>query len=499
VAHYVSNTIEYIDQKSTMRLIRSLSSSSASCRRHIAVAMSGGVDSSVAAYLLSQRPQANNEANDDTILGIHMSNWDYQNDDTASQGTCWESEWKDAKAVADRLQIPIVHTSFEADYWNDVFEPYCRQLSRSITPNPDVDCNRYIKFGVLKEYLRKRFRIDTLATGHYARLWDASSNDNNSTMPLYLQKALDEDPFLGELVFSKQYQNPPIVLMAARDASKDQSYFLSGVRGDAFRNVLFPLGDLHKTNNNYDGDEDNKKNLSVRDIAKEAQLPTAGKRDSMGICFVGKRKHADFVNEYISFEGNATAINRQGQYANPVGTCINIEDGTVVTTFDPMKQPSLLYATIGQGAKISGASQKWFVVDKPDPTTLLVCPGTHHPSLYADRLFVKDMNWIAGCEPPTLPLRAQCRIRHLQPLVNCEIRRVKEGSTSSSLSYEIILERPLRGIAPGQIVGLYYKDLVCLGGGAISKRGPTYLEMEKDLPELLHPSGQNDILVTQQQ
>ena len=127
-----------------------------------------------------------------------------------------------------------------------------------------------------------------------------------------------------------------------------------------------------------------------------------------------------------------------------------------------------------------------------------MCPGTHHPALYSDRLIVQDMNWIAGVPPP-LPLRnAQCRIRHLQPLVDCEIHSIENvgGSSSSSTTsggYEIRLERPLRGIAPGQVCGIYYHDgLVCLGGGAISERGQTYWELQRELPNLLHPAGHND-------
>ena len=469
-----------------MSLIRSLSSACASSSRHrIAVAMSGGVDSSVAAHLLSQQDGI---SSDTMILGIHMSNWDYHGDDDESSENkkCWEQDWKDAKNVAQHLQIPIVHTSFEAEYWNDVFEPYCQQLAKSITPNPDVDCNRYIKFGVLKEYIRKRFQIDTLATGHYARVcWDVTNNspyESNDRMPLYLQQALEEDSSLSQLL---DFSQP--ILMAARDASKDQSYFLTGVRGEALRNVLFPLGDLYKQpprdNNNEEAYQSPQASLSVREIAEQAQLPTAQKRDSMGICFVGKRKHGSFVNEYIPQASIATKQQK--------GKCVNVEDGSIVTTFDPSKHVSLLYATIGQGAKISGASQKWFVVDKPDPMTVLICPGTHHPALYADRLYVQTMNWIAGHPPPSLPLRAQCRIRHLQPLVDCEIRAAPYNN-----GFEIVLQQPLRGIAPGQVCGIYYNDLICLGGGAISQRGPTYLDMQKDLPAALHPSGHNDVLAT---
>jgi tRNA U34 2-thiouridine synthase MnmA/TrmU len=485
-----------------MLLRRSLSSSTS--RRRIAVAMSGGVDSSVAAHLLQQ--QYTNNDKDHELLGIHMSNWDYRGDDDDVGSKCWEQDWKDAKAVAQHLDMPIVHTSFEAEYWNDVFEPYCQQLSKSVTPNPDVDCNRYIKFGVLKDYLQTRYQIDTLATGHYARVWDptttttTTTTDNNHKMPEYLQEALDQDPSMADLMDPTQP-----TLLAARDAQKDQSYFLTGVQGGALRNVLFPLGDLLKQTPTLTtpADGTNHQNRTVRQIAVDAQLPTAHKRDSMGICFVGKRKHATFIQEYVDVDSdvdhsestsNSTSRPKKQQEE---GRCINVEDGSIVATFCPRTQPTLVYATIGQGAKIPGEAQKWFVVDKPDPWTVLICPGTHHPALYADSLVVDDidMNWIAGHPPPEqlFPLNAQCRIRHLQPLVECEIRKRLPDGYGGSGGYEIILQQPLRGIAPGQVCGIYVNDLLCLGGGAISKRGPTYLELQKALPAHLHPAGHNDL------
>lgn len=443
--------------------MRSLSTSTA--RRRIAVAMSGGVDSSVAAHLLSITNQK------EDILGIHMSNWDYHgDDDTSKEQKCWEQDWKDAKAVAKHLDIPIVHTSFEAEYWNSVFDPYITNLSQSITPNPDVDCNRYIKFGVLKDFIQQRFDIDTLATGHYARLFDPTKKLER---PEYFEKFLDENPHMADIL---DFTQP--VLMAARDRSKDQSYFLSGVTADSFRNIMFPLGDflkIHPKDLKNDDDDSNKQ--TVREIATMAKLPTATKRDSMGICFIGKRRHADFINEYMPSQST-----RHVQ-----GKCINVDDGSIVTTFDPSKDISLVYATIGQGAKISGAAQKWFVVDKANPETIIVCAGTHHPALYSDSFIVRDMNWIQG-SPPPLPLKAQCRIRHLQPLVDCEIRPLPDG-----LAYEVVLERPFRGIAPGQVCGVYLNGLVCIGGGAITERGSTYLELNKDLPSTLHPAGHNDV------
>jgi tRNA-specific 2-thiouridylase len=302
-------------------------------------------------------------------------------------------------------------------------------------------------------------------------------------MPEYLAQALQQDneddsSIMSNLLFHSK--NP--VLLAARDLSKDQSYFLTGVSGEALRNVLFPLGDYLKSKKNGDDNDDK----TVREVALEAQLPTAHKRDSMGICFVGKRKHGSFVDEFIE----------KAPTNQPPLQCINVETGEAVATFDEPNL-SLVYATIGQGAKLSGAAQKWFVVDKPHPRTVVICSGTHHPALYADRLYVQDMNWIVG-PPPKLPFRAQCRIRHLQPLVDCEIRP-HQDSNSSNHGYEIVLDSPLRGIAPGQVCGIYYNDVVCLGGGAIVQRGPTYWELQKDLPKALHPSGHNDLSSSQQQ
>ncbi len=479
--------------------------------RKIAVAMSGGVDSSVVAYLLSKQYPT------DELVGVHMSNWDYADEDPDAATTiksnknesyCWEQDWKDASAVAKQLNIPLNHVSFQAEYWNDVFQPYCQKLSESITPNPDFDCNRYIKFGALKEYLQIRFQdseIGYLATGHYARIWDRS---RDKTMPTYLEQALKEEEsnVLADYILDPSVADQPL-LFSAIDRSKDQSYFLSGVSAKAFSGVMFPLGDLYKTEKGkleemINADNMNDAVLSVRQVAQEAQLPNASKRDSVGICFIGKRKHGDFINEYVAHpldNGGSESSSSLVQY-------IDVETNEPVTNFDPADNPSLLYATIGQGAKISGAGQKWFVVDKrlkEKPPSILICPGTHHPSLYVDKFYVKakNFNWIPGGDanrPPPLPLRAKCRIRHLQPLVDCEIcMAADEGH------YQVELKIPLRGVAPGQICVVYAGgttgDLICLGGGPIDQRGQNYWEMQRDLPSALHPAGHNDSSVARRE
>lgn len=500
----------------------------------IAIAMSGGVDSSVVAYLLSKQYPI------DDLVGVHMSNWDYADEDpsvattmksTKNESYCWEQDWKDATAVAKQLEIPLHHVSFQAEYWNEVFQPYCQKLSESITPNPDVDCNRYIKFGALKDYLKSRFSSDVgyLATGHYARLWDRSRKSPNNDMPKYLQQVLEEEEStdLADYILHPSIADTPL-LFAAVDRSKDQSYFLSGVPAKAFSGVMFPLGDLYKTDHKRDGDQGNGNVLSVRQVAQNAQLPNASKRDSVGICFIGKRKHGDFINEYVDHP-----LGERGSGSSSptplLVECINVENNQAIASFDPADNPSLLYATIGQGAKLSGAGQKWFVVEKQlqppaqdgDPNAqtnwksprIYLCPGTHHPSLYVDKFYVQanDFNWIPGGEenrPPPLPFRAKCRIRHLQPLVDCEITMV-ESSSCQDLNVgltndnylQVKVKVPLRGVAPGQICVVYAGgkagDLICMGGGPIDQRGQNYWEMQRDLPNMLHPSGHNDSSVLQ--
>jgi tRNA-specific 2-thiouridylase len=244
-------------------------------------------------------------------------------------------------------------------------------------------------------------------------------------------------------------------LLEAVDKTKDQSYFLAGCSTRSFRNVLFPLGDYTKR--------------SVRELAKHWNLPTAEKRDSTGICFVGKRPFRQFVHEYLP------------PATNPI-QFVDIDTGVVVGTSET---PSHAYCyTVGQGAKIGGVEKKYFCV-KRIQNTIFVCAGTHHPALYTDT-FQLDMKWTLEVPPPRLltePLRVQCRIRHLQPKIEATLY-----STAGQAWVE--LDKPLRGVTPGQFA-VFYCSQVCLGGGTITASGPSYLELGKELTTL-HPAGHND-------
>ena len=321
-----------------------------------------------------------------------------------------------------------------------------------------VGCNSIVKFGAMKEYAHCRLKADWIATGHYARLWH-----RNEQMPHFVQAALEETTTCDHDWLPTYGNDTTPLLLAAEDLHKDQSYFLSGVKGDSFRNVLFPLGDLRKT--------------SVRQVAQEAGLVTATKRDSMGICFVGKRRRfGDFISQYLPHPP------REGVF-------LNVDTGQVVGHHD-----GALHYAMGQGAKISGASTKWFVTGRKE-STVFVCDGTHHPALYANELYITKVHWIANQIPPPLlegkqRMRALCRTRHLQPLIPCEI----------SFSKDVLVvrfDRPVRAITPGQMAAIYVggSGLVCLGGGPISDRGPSFHEQGLDLPQELHPAGHNDLSV----
>lgn len=441
----------------------------------VVVALSGGVDSSIALGLMLAAAK-----NRDSLSAIYMSNWNLYDDDTVHCTT--EVDWKDAQAVARHFHCPIRRVALEAEYWTCVFEPFLDGLSSQQMGNPDIACNTYIKFGALLENVKQRFGQDTvLATGHYARLWDPLQQ---TTPPPCLQHALEADSTgLMDWLVEQSMESNASILLAAADSSKDQSYFLSGCSGQALRDVRFPLGDLYKK-----GPGHNENSRTVRQLAMDWKVPVANKKDSTGICFVGKRRSfRDFL--------------LQNQYLPPAQApvdFVDIDTQKIVGTTAPENAHPVLF-TSGQGAKISGSKTKYFVVgiltdgDTSDDNRhkVGVCAGTHHPALFANTLFIDNINWVTGCPPPQLrngqSLHLKCRIRHLQPLQTCTL------SCEDNDQYKIVFDLPLRGITSGQQAVLYDPSgVVCLGGGAISARGPSFFEMGLALPSQVAPSGHND-------
>jgi tRNA U34 2-thiouridine synthase MnmA/TrmU len=326
--------------------------------KRIAIAISGGVDSSVAAYLLQ------NSFGPQSIFGLHMTNWNASDED--SNGNYCEQSQRDAhdaKRVCDSLGIEMQRVDFVSEYWNGVFEPFVKALGEQRMVNPDVGCNTIVKFGVMREYAMKK-GASHIATGHYARLWHRNRNRNEHEHEHehehdYFEASSESNRLLVESCISglpeeewicnwgrKSNNNdygpgasnpnlmPPLLLSGA-DLNKDQSYFLCCVKGMALSNAIFPLGNLTKKNAVDDGynnsnmypsnssiqnstltldaqndshdlqqfqdmnNMNNMNNMTVREIATKVGLPTATKKESMGICFVGKRKFGDFITQYL--------------------------------------------------------------------------------------------------------------------------------------------------------------------------------------------------------
>lgn len=396
----------------------------------VAVGISGGVDSSVAAMLLKEQGH--------DVVGVHMSNWD-----VAEEGheSCGEQDARDAHRVCDKLGIGFHRTSFVREYWTDVFEPLLQGYQAGGTPNPDVACNRHIKFDRFVTHALA-LGADRVATGHYARVEHRhgyGSGDAGSC-------ADDDDTRL----------------LMAIDAVKDQSYFLAAVRQWALRLCDFPIGYLHK-------DE-------VRQRAAAAGLHTASKRDSTGICFIGKRRFADFLEGYLP---------------QAPGPFVCVDSGCEVG----QHRGYALY-TPGQRARVGGMHARWYVVDKDADTNVVrICEGSDHPALFARSLLLhpSTVSWISGAPPAEIatgsPLRCRVRVRHPGELHECTMELEPDHSLRRG-ALRITLDQPVRGIAELQAVAFYMAD-VCLGGATIWERGPTLWDEARALRRVGYSGGSN--------
>lgn len=353
-------------------------------RKTIIVAMSGGVDSSVVAYLLKKQTSAH-------IVGLFMKNWE----ETDDQGTCSSAkDFEDVEKVAAQLGIPHYTVSFAQEYKQRVFSKFLQGYSSGLTPNPDVLCNREIKFDLLQKTV-KDLGGDFLATGHYCRM---------------------------------QMEASGACLLRGVDNQKDQSYFLCATPREAFHNVLFPIGGMKKT--------------EVRALAEEAGLVTAEKKDSTGICFIGKRHFKTFLEGFIP---------------NQEGELIDYDQGKVVGTHEGAH-----YYTIGQrkGLRIGGAERPYYVVGKDMATNVVyVVQGEDHPLLHREELLAKEVNWLMPVDQ--LPSSCTAKVRYRSPDEECSI-------TYCAMKNEVRVRfsSPVKAVTPGQTIAFYSGER-CLGGGVI--------------------------------
>ena len=312
---------------------------------------------------------------------MFMRNWD--GSDEAGEGVCALTEdLESARATAQQLGIPLQVADFSRQYWNHVFEPFLACYAAGATPNPDVLCNRHIKFGAFKRYAEEQLGAPFVATGHYAQLhpavpwWRVPDGVSDSLISLP-REHLDANS--GS---SSTHHSAAPKLLSAIDPIKDQSDFLSFVPGTALKRVIFPVGGLHKSH--------------VRDIAASAGLMPASRRDSYGICFIGKRSLPDFLNEYMTMTP---------------GRFIDITTGQIVGSHSGAEA-----WTCGQKARLGGKSEKYYVAGRGVPSagssgsvdrsntaagSVWVAPGRHHPSLYFDSLVIPydSFMWVGGAPP----------------------------------------------------------------------------------------------------
>lgn len=390
-------------------------------KKRVVVGLSGGVDSSVAAYLLMEQGYE--------VIGMFMKNW-HDDSVTISNECPWLDDSNDAMIVAQHLGIPFQAIDLSKEYKERIVDYMFAEYQRGRTPNPDVLCNREIKFDIFLNAALK-LGADFVATGHYARKAETKSGDKT----LYR-------------------------LLAGKDPNKDQSYFLCQLTQYQLSKALFPVGELLKP--------------EVREIAKRAGLATAEKKDSQGLCFVGKVHLPDFLQQRLEpKKGKVIEI----PFDSPIFKNANSEATLVDATKSYELAPTLgeivgehngaHYYTIGQrrGLNIGGYEKPLFVIGTDtDKNVIYAGSGDDHPGLYRRGLFIpsSDVHWIRpdlkieiGAEQQFL-----ARIRYRQPLEPCNLYQREDG-------LYILFDRPQRGVTPGQFAAWYQNDEL-IGSGVIN-------------------------------
>jgi tRNA-uridine 2-sulfurtransferase len=359
------------------------------------VGVSGGVDSSVALALLQKDGY--------DVTGVFLKVWHPE-----WMPCDWKEERRSAMRVCATLGVPFITMDCESEYKTEVVDYMIREYSAGRVPNPDVFCNKYVKFGV---FLKKALEMgaDYVATGHYARVYEYKNKTN-------------------QRMATNRYE-----LREAEDKDKDQSYFLYTLNQEQLAHTLFPIGHLPKT--------------EVRKLAKSFGLSTATKKDSQGLCFIGKVDMKDFLSHYID--------TKKGDVLNIKGETIGTHDGA-------------MFYTIGQRhgfniTKKSNNDPKFFIYKKDiEKNTITVVEKNDDLSsdYSVSKIILNNIHFISEVEP-SLPLNISARVRYRQEKQDCVIEK-------NSGFYDVVFSKPQFGVATGQSVVFYDKD-ICIGGGIIEK------------------------------
>ena len=319
----------------------------------VIVGMSGGVDSSVSAALLLEQGYQ--------VEGLFMKNWD---EDDGTEYCTAREDLADAQAVSDRLGIKLHTANFAAEYWDNVFEHFLEEYKAGRTPNPDILCNREIKFKAFLDYALM-LGADLIATGHYTR---------------------------------RAERDGQTLLLRGLDANKDQSYFLHAVGGEQIARTLFPVGELEKP--------------EVRRIAEKYQLATARKKDSTGICFIGERRFTDFLKQYLPAQ--------PGEIETTDGQVIGRHHGLMYHTIGQRQG-------LGIGGLQGASDDPWYVLHKDlERNVLVVGQGNDHPWLFSSALACSSIYWVNPLDVAE-PLRLTAKVRYRQPDQACTLERTTDG------------------------------------------------------------------------
>ena len=362
-------------------------------RKKVFVGMSGGVDSSVTVALLKERGF--------DVYGVHIKMWSDE-----SIPCQFKEDRRDALRVADKLGIPFETWDLTEEYRDEVIHYMIREYAAGRTPNPDVMCNRKIKFGVFLQKALAR-GADFVATGHYVR---ATMNNKQLT--------IDKR--------GSQMSNVKCQMFTAKDLNKDQSYFLWTLTQDQLTHIMFPLGGFTKP--------------EVRELARHFGLLTAEKPDSQGICFIGEIDLNEYLKRYIPVA--------RGKIMTTAGTEIGEHDG-------------LTFYTIGQreGLGIGGGIPYYVAKKDFNANTLVVGMGPFDAELFTKELTAIDQHWISG-QAPAFPLKCKARIRYRQSLQQCMV-------CGDGEHLRAVFDEPQRAVTPGQSI-VFYLDDEMLGGACIS-------------------------------
>lgn len=395
-------------------------------RSRVVVGLSGGVDSSVAAYLLQQEGYE--------VIGLFMKNW-HDDSVTLSEECPWLDDSNDAMLVADKLNIPFQTVDLSEEYKSRIVDYMFNEYESGRTPNPDVLCNREIKFDVFMK-VAMNLGADYVATGHYCRKEITEKNGH----PIYR-------------------------LLAGKDQNKDQSYFLCQVSQDQLSKALFPLGELQKP--------------KVRQIAAEQGLVTADKKDSQGLCFIGKVRLPEFLQQKLSpKEGAIVEIPAEESVYQKETPHFSTEEEKwkfLSRKFNYQKKQGkevghhqgAHYFTTGQrkGLAVGGTPQPLFVLDTDVKENIIYTgQGSDHPGLWRQGLYIRqeEIHWVR--EDLTLKagesLKVKARIRYRQPLEEAELHQTEHGLYA-------IFDRPQKSITEGQFAAWYIENEL-LGSGVIT-------------------------------